>query len=85
MKIDVLRTAYTIKVDKEDNFFTGRDYDIRAFYHPGIQATMVRIHSERKHKTAYTTFANIAYCEVAEENFASEPKPKKPAPKNAAN
>ena len=82
MKIDVLRTAVTIKCDKEDNIFYGKDYDIRAFYNPDIQATMVRIHNSRKNRTVYTTFANVAYCEIEESELVKprlEERMKKPS------
>lgn len=69
MKMKVLRTAQTIKLGKEDNIFYGDRYDIRAFYNPKIQATMVRMEDKVANKVAYTTFANIAYCEVDDEEF----------------
>jgi hypothetical protein len=89
MKIEMLRLANTIKVDKEDVVFLDRDYDMDAFHNPEIQATMIRV----KHKTkkgrgpegqmiplvTYTTFANVAYCKVDEGEF--KPKAAKPVTK----
>jgi len=72
MKMKVLRTAQTIKLGKEDNIFYGDRYDMRAFYNPKIQATMVRMEDKVANKVAFTTFANIAYCEVDESEFVIE-------------
>lgn len=79
MRMNVLRLAQTVKVDKEDNIFYGNDYDMRAFWNPKIQATMIRIENTRKGKVVYTTFANVAYCEVDDAEFVET------APKQKAN
>jgi hypothetical protein len=77
MRIKTLRTAQTIKVDKEDNIFYGADYEIDALYNEEINATIVRIINTRKNVTAWTTFANVAYFELADEAVVKKPAARK--------
>lgn len=62
MQIKAIRLGNSVKSDKEDTFFTSKDYNIFTFFKNEVQQTCICIEPKRKpNLRVFTTFANVIY------------------------